>query len=63
MDAELFFNDGTSIEGYGELYKTDKIKFRISQFSSPEYEFIDASLFIRLLRTMVFFESGIIYRF
>ncbi len=35
-DAVLFFNDGTSIEGYGEIYKTDKIKFRISLDEEPD---------------------------
>ncbi|TYP73670.1 hypothetical protein [Aquimarina intermedia] len=35
-DAELFFNDGTSIEGYGMLHKTDKIKFRISLDDKPD---------------------------
>ncbi|MGJ8665732.1 MAG: hypothetical protein ACSHW7_05155 [Patiriisocius sp.] len=35
-DAELFFNDGNSIEGYGELYKADKIKFRISRDVEPD---------------------------
>jgi len=35
-DAELFFNDGTSLKGYGMLYKTDKIKFRISLDDEPD---------------------------
>jgi hypothetical protein len=35
-DAELFFNDGTSITGYGMISNTDKIKFRISLDDEPE---------------------------
>jgi hypothetical protein len=35
-DAKLFFNDGTSIKGYGMMYKTDKIKFRISLDDEPD---------------------------
>lgn len=34
--AEIFFNDGTSIEGYAELHKLNKIKFRVSLDDKPD---------------------------
>ncbi|WP_299189385.1 hypothetical protein [uncultured Aquimarina sp.] len=30
QEAEIFFNDGTSLDGYGMIHKTNEIKFRIS---------------------------------
>lgn len=30
QEAEIFFTDGTSLDGYGMIHKTNEIKFRIS---------------------------------
>lgn len=35
-DAELFFNDGTSLTGYAMLHKNDKIKFRLTLDDKPD---------------------------
>lgn len=36
QEVELFLNDGTFLEGYGMIYKKDKIKFRLSLDKEPD---------------------------
>lgn len=47
-DAELFFNDGTSIVGYGMIYQNHKIKFRLTLEDKPDlwtYLMVDKIVF------------------